>query len=108
MIALKVMKGTQKHVIVHVCRAKSCTKRGAAELAVGLSAAFAHERVDADILRHDCFDLCKHACNVLVHIPGTEPRLYTQLHPRVAERFAQSIASEVKADERTPVGASER
>ncbi len=44
----------------------------------------------------------------LRELPGTEPRLYTQLNPRVAERSAQSIAVELRGDERTPVGASER
>lgn len=102
------MEKTEQHVTVHVCRAKSCTRRGAGELAVGLEATFTREGIEATITRHDCLDLCKGACNVLVQIPDAEPRLYTRLHPRVAERFAQSIAAELRADERTPVGTSER
>lgn len=102
------MEKAEQHVTVHVCRAKSCMRRGAAELAAGLEVAFAREGMDASVLRHDCFDLCKQACNVLLELPGTEPRLYTQLHPRVAERFARSIAAELRAEERTPVGAGER
>lgn len=89
-------KNLEKHVTVHVCRAKSCTKRGAGELATGLEKTFAREGVDAAVLRHDCFDLCKQACNVLVETPGTEQRLYTQLHPRYAEQFAESLVEELK------------
>lgn len=88
------MKKAQ-HTTVHVCRAKSCTRRGAGEIAAELEATFAREGVDASVLRRDCFDLCKGACNVLVEVPGTEPRLYTQLHPRQAERFAESIVQEL-------------
>jgi (2Fe-2S) ferredoxin len=93
---------------VHVCRAKSCTRRGAAELAAGLEATFARERVPARVLRHDCFDLCKRACNALVEVPGLEPRLYTQLHPRRAEGFAESLVAEIQpevgAEDLTPAG----
>lgn len=96
------MTNAQKHVTVHVCRAKSCTRRGAGELAAGLEATFARKAVDASVLRHECFDLCKGACNVLVEVPGNEPRLYTRLHPRQAERFAESIAHEL-ADTRNLV-----
>lgn len=80
---------------VHVCRAKSCTRRGAAELTAGLEAAFAAHGVPAQVLRHDCFDLCKRACNVLVEAPGHEQRLYTQVHPKRAARFAESLAAEL-------------
>ena len=74
-------------------------------MAAGLEVTFAREGVAVSVLRHDCFDLCKQACNVLLELPGTEPRLYTQLHPRAAERFAQSIVAELGTDARTPVGA---
>ncbi len=90
------MKEAVNHVTVHVCRAKSCSKRGAAELAAGLEKTFMRKGVDAAVLRHDCFDLCKQACNVLVELPGTEQRIYTQLHPRYAERFAESLTKEVE------------
>lgn len=99
------MEKTEQHVTVHVCRAKSCTRRGAAELAAGLCTTFAREGTDASVLRHDCFDLCKGACNVLLEVPGTEPRLYTRLHTRHVEGFAQSIIQEL-ADARTPVEAT--
>ncbi len=92
----KAEKHVTDHVAVHVCRAKSCTKRGASELARGLEETFSREGIDAQVLRHDCFDLCKQACNVLVETPGTEQRLYTQLHPRYAERFAESLTEELK------------
>jgi NADH:ubiquinone oxidoreductase subunit E len=92
------MKDAEKHLTVHVCRAKSCTWRGAAEVAAGLEATFAHEGVRATILRHDCFDLCKQACNVLLDMPGSEQRLYTQLHPRQVGKFAESIAEELKEE----------
>ncbi len=88
---------TDSYVTVQVCRAKSCTKRGAGELATGLKKTFACEGVGAAVLRHDCFDLCKQACNVLVELPGTEPRLYTGLHPRYVERFAESLVTELKS-----------
>ena len=91
-----------EHTTVHVCRAKSCTRRGAGEIAAELEATFAREGVNASVLRHDCFDLCKGACNVLVEVPGTEPRLYTRLHPRQAVKFAESIAHEL-ADTRNLV-----
>ncbi len=91
-------RGADGKLAVHVCRAKSCTKRGAGELARGLEETFAREGVHADVLRHDCFDLCKQACNVLVEMPGTEQRLYTQLHPRYAERFAKNLAAELKGN----------
>ena len=87
---------TDGQITVQVCRAKSCTKRGAGELAGGLEATFAREGLDAQVLRHACFDLCKQACNVLVELPDTEPCIYTQLHPRYAERFAKSLAEELK------------
>ena len=86
----------EKHLTAHVCRAKSCTRRGAAEVAAGLEATFARKGLRATILRHDCFDLCKQACNVLLDMPGSEQRLYTQLHPRRAEKFAESIVEELK------------
>ena len=89
------MKKAQ-HTTVHVCRAKSCTRRGAGEIAAELEATFAREGVHASVLRHDCFDLCKGACNVLVEVPGTEPRLYTRLHPRQAAEFAESIVQELE------------
>ena len=94
-------KEARKHVAngyitVQVCRAKSCTKRGASELARGLEETFAREGVNAQVLRHECFDLCKQACNVLVEMPDTEPRIYTQLHPRYAERFAESLVQELE------------
>lgn len=92
---------------VHVCRAKSCTRRGAADLAAGLEATFARERVLVHVLRHGCFDLCKGACNALVEVPGSEPRLYTQLHPRRAEGFAERLVAEVQTEvktELTPAG----
>ena len=87
---------TDRQITVQVCRAKSCTKRGAGELTRGLEETFARQGVDAQVLRHDCFDLCKQACNVLVEMPDTEPRIYTQLHPRYAERFAESLVKELK------------
>lgn len=114
-----MMKKAEKHVTdsritdersaddklaVHVCRAKSCTKRGAGELVRGLEETFAREGVHADVLRHDCFDLCKQACNVLVELPGTEQRLYTQLHPRYAERFAESLVKEIEEKTLTVAG----
>ena len=89
-------KDTQKSVTFHVCRAKSCTRRGAAELAAGIGATLARAGVEATVLRHDCFDLCRGACNVRLEVSGTEPRLYTQLHPRQAERFARSVAEELR------------
>ena len=98
------MEEAVNHVTVHVCRAKSCSKRGAAELAAELEKTFTRKGVDATILRHDCFDLCKKACNVLVEMPGTEQRIYTQLHPRYAERFAESLAEEVEENTPTIVG----
>ena len=84
------------HITVQVCRAKSCTKRGAGELARVLEETLARKGVSAQVLRHECFDLCKQACNVLVEMPGTEPRIYTQLHPRYAERFAESLVQELE------------
>jgi len=90
------MKNPQPRVTVYVCRAKSCTRRGAAEVAAGLEATFAREGVDAAVVRHDCFDLCKAACNVLLEVPGTEQRLYTRLHPRQAEGLAESVARELE------------
>ena len=99
-----MMKEPEKHVTVHVCRAKSCTKKGAGDLTKGIEETFAREGVNAQVLRHDCFDLCKQACNVLVEMSGTEPRLYTQLHPRYAERFAESLVAELELEEtKTPV-----
>ena len=95
-----MVEETQKTVTLHVCRAKSCTRRGAAELAAGLGEGLAQAGVDARVLRHDCFDLCKGACNVRLEVPGLEPRLYTRLHPRQAESFARSIAAEVQGDAR--------
>ena len=86
---------TDRQITVQVCRAKSCTKRGAGELARELEKTFDREGVEARVLRHDCFDLCKQACNVLVEMPDTEPRIYTQLHPRYAEKFAESFVEEV-------------
>ncbi len=85
-----------EHATVHVCRAKSCARRGAAELAAGLQTTFACKGVDVHVLRHDCFDLCKGACNVLVEVPGAEPHLYTRLHPRQAKEFAESIVQELE------------
>lgn len=87
-----------KDVTVSVCRAKSCTRRGAAELAAGLGANLARLGVEAAVSRHDCFDLCKGACNVLLELPGREPRLYTRLHPRQAESFARSVADELSGE----------
>ncbi len=85
---------TRDPIKLYLCRAKSCTRRGAGELAAGLEAAFAAERTPALVLRHDCFDLCKHACNVLVEAPGLEQRLYTEVHPKHAGRFATRIAAD--------------
>ena len=95
------MEEAKKHVAdrqitVQVCRAKSCTKRGAGELARGLEETFARKGISAQVLRHDCFDLCKQACNVLVEMPDSEPRIYTQLHPRYAEKFAESLVEELQ------------
>ncbi len=98
------MEDKKKHLTVHVCRAKSCTRRGAAEVTAGLAATFVREGVRATILRHDCFDLCKQACNVLLDIPGTEQRLYTQLHPRQTEKFAESIVEELEGKTLTAAG----
>lgn len=83
-------------VTVSVCRAKSCTRRGAAELAAGVGETLAQAGVEATVLRHDCFDLCRGACNVLLETPGQAPRLYTRLHPRQAESFARSVAEELR------------
>ena len=93
-------KETQKRITLHVCRAKSCTRRGAAELAAGLGEGLARAGVDAQVLRHDCFDLCRGACNVRLEVSGSEPRLYTRLHPRQAEGFARSLAEELRGDAR--------
>ena len=90
------MKTPRPCVTAYVCRAKSCTRRGAAEVAAGLEATFAREGVPAAVMRHDCFDLCRGACNVLVEVPGSEQRLYTRLHPRQAEGVAESVARELK------------
>lgn len=98
------MENVPPLLTVHVCRAKSCTRRGAAELAAGLEATFKQHGVEAQVLRHDCFDLCKRACNALLVVPGAEPRLYTQLHPRRAEGFAESLVAEVRAKDLTPAG----
>lgn len=98
------MENAPPLLTVHVCRAKSCTRRGAADLAAELEATFKQQGVQAQVLRHDCFDLCKRACNALLEVPGAEPRLYTQLHPRQAERFARSLIAELRADELTAVG----
>ena len=95
---------SDNQISVHVCREKSCTKRGAAELTVGLEQTFTRKGVDAAVLRHDCFDLCKQACNVLVDMPDAEPRLYTQLHPRYAGRFAESLVEELREDTLTIAG----
>ena len=89
-------KETRKEVTFYVCRAKSCTRRGAAELAAGIGETMARVEVEAAVLRHDCFDLCKGACNVRLEVPGQEPRLYTRLHPRQAESFARSIVDELR------------
>ncbi len=91
---------TDEQITVQVCRAKSCTKRGAGELARGLEETFARKGINAQVLRHECFDLCKQACNVLVEMPDTEPRIYTQLHPRYAERFAESFVEEIQENMR--------
>ena len=98
-----MVKETQKSITLHVCRAKSCTRRGAAELAIGLSDGLARAGVEAQVLRHDCFDLCKGACNVRLEVSGLEPRLYTRLHPRQAESFARSIAGELQDAPEEPV-----
>lgn len=88
----------QEDVTLYVCRAKSCTRRGAAELAAGLGEGLAQAGVDAAVLRHDCFDLCKGACNVRLELPGERPRLYTQLRPWQAARLARSIADELSEE----------
>jgi NADH:ubiquinone oxidoreductase subunit E len=98
------MEDAEKHLTVHVCRAKGCTRRGAAEVAARLETTFTRKGVRATILRHDCFDLCKQACNVLLEMPGREQRLYTQLHLRQAERFAESIAEELEGKTLTATG----
>jgi (2Fe-2S) ferredoxin len=79
----------------YVCRAKSCTRRGAAEVAAALEETLAAQGVAAQVLRHDCFDLCKQAPNVLVALPGREQRLYTQVHPKRAARWAESLLEAV-------------
>lgn len=99
-----MIEDKEKHLTVHVCRAKSCTRRGAAEVAAGLETTFTREGVRATILRHDCFDLCKQACNVLLELPDSEQRLYTQLHPRQAESFAESILEELEGKTLTATG----
>lgn len=84
------MKDAGEQVTVRVCRAKSCTRRGAAELAAELQRTLERRGVDASVVRHGCFDLCKGACNALVEVSGAA-RLYTRLHPRHAAEFAESI-----------------
>ncbi|ADI15333.1 (2Fe-2S) ferredoxin domain-containing protein [Truepera radiovictrix] len=88
---------TTPPIHVYVCRAKSCTRRGAAELAAALEATFAAQGLPARVLRHDCFDLCKQAPNVLVALPGREQHLYTQVHPKRAAHFAESLVEAARA-----------
>lgn len=92
------MDRSKEKLVVHVCWAKKCTRRGAAELAERLGTGFKEQGVHAIISRHDCFDMCKQGCNLLLDLPGHEQRIYTQLHPSQAEAFAQHIADELKQD----------
>lgn len=103
MSRLPSIPSAESRLKLYVCRAKSCTRRGAGELAVGLKASLAEMEIDALVLRHDCFDLCKQACNVLVEAAGMEQRLYTQVHPKQAARFAESLALELRTPESTPM-----
>ncbi len=92
------MKDAKKRVFVHVCRGKKCTRRGATELSEKLGQAFAEQGVEVTLTRHDCFDLCKQGCNLLLDLPGHEQRIYTGLHTSRAEAFAQHIAEELEAE----------
>lgn len=96
------MENVEKKALIHVCRGKKCTRRGATELSENLSRAFAAQGVEVAVSRHDCFDLCKQACNLLLELPGQEQRIYTGLHPSRAEAFAQHIAEELGAERLVP------
>jgi len=80
---------------VYVCRGKSCTRRGAGELAAHLEEAFQKSGADVAVLRHDCFDLCKKACNVMVALGGQENRIYTHVHPKQADKLAQQVVEDL-------------
>lgn len=74
-------------------------RRGALELSGALAQGFAERGLVAHVTRHECFDLCKQGCNVLLELPGHEQRIYTGLHLRQAAAFAAHISEELGAEE---------
>ncbi|MDZ7704029.1 MAG: (2Fe-2S) ferredoxin domain-containing protein [Trueperaceae bacterium] len=82
-----------------VCFGKSCTKRGAREVAETMQAECARQGVRAVINRVGCMDLCKHACSVKLSEPRDKEAIFAKVHPRMAAGAARQLLDHAEVGE---------